>query len=288
MRYFRYHSTVVGNILRKITFKPIESPLQGRQDEQQLLANLVGFMKQQALRTAERRHARLREIRGTLTIYTPRYNSSKTLVNVNIRDLTVQQVFNAFSMMIQSNRELTLNDVEFTFYYNRNQFIMGSGPVAKPSWWGGRTDIGWTIHTDDVGDINCAAFALAFGKLARRTNVRRDLRNLKIDARRLQRMFGWQEHVSISQFQQFVDTFPEYRVTILLLPSWADSTNTTFTGSEFQESEDGTIKPCKAIYIYYHATGEVGHYVYIDSIQSVIRKYRPRVRSDFCHKVLQS
>ncbi len=294
--YLRYTPVVVDGRLRKVIMTYAETAFQipdmnRRITRSMTAANAVADLAfsleelKMIIYRVAREHGFPRtelELNGTLVIFTPERSSSRALVNVNIGDLTFDQVMDPISEMTQSNSNLEWKQLEFIFHFNQYELILGAGKIAKPTWWKTKDMMTWITYKDDLGDLNCAAVALAYGM-----NPTKNRDTLRTKSRELQIRLGWGELVSITQIKNFVELYPQYRVTVLLIASYADSSQTTFTGTDFNtDIEDGTTKPPNTIYIFYHSGGQGGHYVWIDSIQAVVRNYR-KSRLFFCHNCVQ-
>lgn len=294
----RYTPIMVEDRLRKIIFRFVDPPrstinIRGQvvpvvtrpENDLWRIISVVGEIKALVFRAAHNvgYPVTRREIMGTLTLYAPEYNVGKSLTSINIADLTHQDLQETISQMVQSNAVITLDDLEFQFYYYSQHLLVGAGNVSKPKWWKSKDKVTWSTYEDNQGPINCAAFALAYA-----LDPHALMYALKEQGRELQTRLGWGEYVSIAQIKDFVLEYTDYRVTVFLLQSFADSSQTTFVGEDWvNELEDGAQLPPKTVYLYYHVNGNVGHYVHIKSISTVMRNYKPKTRYSFCHKCVR-
>jgi len=105
----------------------------------------------------------------------------------------------------------------------------------------------WTSQVDNLGYINCAAYALAtFQSL--HSKPFSTARPGKTAARALQKELGYTDFTSISELETFVEKYPQYRVLVLVYVRFNPESSFTacFKGSMYDESEDGKFT-CKLI-----------------------------------------
>jgi hypothetical protein len=105
----------------------------------------------------------------------------------------------------------------------------------------------WSSQVDNLGNINCAAYALAtFKSLHSRqfTAARPGL----AAARALQQELGYTDFTSISELETFVEKYTQYRILVLVYVRFNPESSFTasFKGSTYDESEDGKFT-CKLI-----------------------------------------
>jgi hypothetical protein len=130
---------------------------------------------------------------------------TSTAIHVNrLSSLTGKRIFDEFANIHQSNRELRISDVEWTFHIDIGSFFEGGGRVVKPKW-----AAGFAKTWIDNG-VNCAAYALAYAVADQR---KRDTKTLvKIDAVAMCLRYQWGDTCTLEELKKFVDEFTEYKL----------------------------------------------------------------------------
>mgnify|MGYP001579967233 CR=1 FL=1 len=183
-----------GNVLGQ-QYEGVEQRERDLNDQRNNIFTLADELKtfiRNAAFQHEPRLPRRTRMMGTLLIYAAATSSSRSLRNIDANNLTFNQIFTLFQDMVQSNDNLVITDLTFTFFYYRTGLLIGAGAITPPSWWKDKQRLLWKTYEDDDGPINCAALSLAFGMLTptRRTNVNRDVHMLKREARLIQNNLG--------------------------------------------------------------------------------------------------
>ena len=96
----------------------------------------------------------------------------------------------------------------------------------------------WTSHIDNLGYINCAAYALAAFQSTFTSTPFTMGRPGKSKARLLQTQLGYSDFTSISELEVFVQKFPSYKILVLAYVRFNPESSfvTSFTGSLFDEN----------------------------------------------------
>lgn len=211
---------------------------------------------------------------------------SRATTNELVHVLTENNLMDMISMFQQSNREVNIFDSEWALTIDSNFYSRGSGGPIKPKYTNKTYELTHQVYSDEQGLINCAAFALSFRmNKASYRNMKRPTVKARIvkEARELQTKLGWTDSVGQDQLKEFVDMFPEYRVTVLN-PSGIvrDFNNSTFTGSQYvYTGEHVTEASSNTIYLglmdnHWYAIGSPHEYFLQEA----------KIRTLFCHKCL--
>ena len=162
----------------------------------------------------------------------------------NLNEITFETLADIFDDMIQSDSDLDMYQIEWSFTIPPNIFVAGAGgePVI-PKWYKNPKQIcGWQIYKDDQGTINCAAIALVLAMGRGKSKIlqyhtKKGEFDLKKKARALQTEFGWDDHVSIDDLKKFVVKYPKYRV-VCLMGNERDCSDYYHDGTEFEPAKN--------------------------------------------------
>ena len=186
-----------------------------------------------------------------------------------------------------SNPDLTIYNVEFTYWINPLSFDTGRGKS-----WSLFTQgiivinigiIHQTLNVPKVANdprctriVNCAASSIVF-ILARegyygttfqtKIGQKREMKNWYLRSIDLMDKFNWKEDVLVSQIPEFVKHFPKYRIVIVNTITRSSSTR-DFKGVEYIEKDDEKI-------IYLHHDVQNHHFIAISKIKAFIRRRGP-------------
>ena len=155
------------------------------------------------------------------------------------------QIFEEVLDQVQSEEQGEITDYIWTAILNpttiKNMCIGGRGSSGPPAFLGNapHLQMSWYSWTDNLGSINCAAFALAYFKSAHTGNAfRKDKPNVGRKASRdLQVELGFNDFASISDIERFTENYPTFRVFILVYVPFNPSASycTSFTGDMYDE-----------------------------------------------------
>lgn len=162
---------------------------------------------------------------------------------VNLDELK-PEVFEEVLEQVQSEEEGQITDYIWTAILNPTKIkelvIGGRGGNGPPSFLKSLNfKSTWYTHTDEEGDINCAAYALAFFKSTHGVIFREDRLGPALrSSRELQKELGYSETVSISELEKFVKKNPTFRILVLAYVTLNPSASfcTSFTGSLYDET----------------------------------------------------
>ena len=202
---------------------------------------------------------------------------------VAFRQIDGELIEDMLDNVVNSNDEIHINDLEFSFRVPLFLDDMLQGAVGRmvpraialgrsrgagrariPKWWpGGKFLKTWTSVPEDV---NCAAFALCYlmwndVRQYRKGNGR-DVR----DAKELMVKLGWGTVVEVGDVKDFVREFPDYLVAVLTYDSLRRPSSFVTVGSEFADDD----KHSKILYLIYDPVQQ--HFAAHPNIQSVLRK----------------
>lgn len=225
-------------------------------------------------------------IRGTLTavsIEGPQRSVGSRVVGIN--NITPEFIEDLFSMITQSNENMLIYQVQWNFIIDRGVFISGaSNNVTIPKWWGRKKDLSWGRYEDELGFVSCAAVALVLAMNGSKYEmVRYDLDKARLvnDARLLQQEMNWNQVVTGSELSDFVLKYPDYRLTILM--SEKNSSEYTFTGSDFVKANETIGKTPSAFYLYIYFDLIQKHYATVRHPQNFYRNKLNSKSLNYCH-----
>lgn len=156
------------------------------------------------------------------------------------------EVFEEVLEQVQSEEEGQITDYIWTAILNptniKELVIGGRGGSGPPSFLKSLNfKITWYTQKDEEGNINCAAYALAFFKSIHGNTFRQDKPGPALRASRiLQKELGYSETVSISELEIFVKKNPTFRIHVLAYVPFNPSASfcTSFVGSLYDETSD--------------------------------------------------
>ena len=192
----------------------------------------------------------------------------------------------------ESNADIALQDLRWTFHLDAFSFMGGRGKPKKPQWVKNyHYPFTWEEHLWQGVPLSCAAFALVYAMNPPTRAGKRALLSLKAKAQDLLLLLNWLPTVVDGQtlarvvtpndLQAFVllPQYAHYRVT-LLTPNF-DRASISFAGSDFIYDPDDTSN---LIYLYWDLQPASWHYAAVppSRVQSLYRLQDANVK--FCHK----
>lgn len=201
----------------------------------------------------------------------------------NLNALRANTVLGLLNEIVQSQSDLTIGQVIFAVNIDPTFFRSGAG-LQAPKFWNKirKFQFPWQNFEDEKGPIACAAISLCMAmddvdaKVQYYANALKT-EQLKKDARVLMDELGWGVNVGIVRFKDFVEKYPEWRVTILR-EHGTDFSDFTFTGKDFVPDFDGEVK--RFIYVYYDM--ENNHYVPASAPRGLFARIRKNTSLKFC------
>lgn len=172
-----------------------------------------------------------------------------------ISAITYDKLLDFFNSIHQSNESLRIQDLNFIFRFNPNQFVSGSGRLGLPPWY--VTDdherFTWETHEFEGTKLNCAALAIAMHEI--KIQKKNPSRALPM-AKGFMETFHWGEKVFYKDLEDLVkNSLRNYRI-IIHVDGQCDLGYLTYTGDFYQfEKENGQItKECAKKTIFLHHT----------------------------------
>lgn len=204
----------------------------------------------------------------------------------NLYHFRERDIEELFETMTQSETDLVLYQVEWSFVISPNTFTVGGADdtVAPP--WVKHNKKNWDSLADSKGPISCAAVAICRSMNTYRSDPT-GFRKLLKEARLLQTQMGWTQYVSIDELSKFVELYPTYRLTCLT-PAGRHFLDYTFKGAQFSKIvvyEKGNRTPDNCLYIYYDFDQK--HYVSVPAPGSFYRQKLHSRKIKFCHYCIQ-
>lgn len=180
----------------------------------------------------------------------------------------------------QSNVDIYLTDLEWTFSIDPRSFIAGSGGnFRKPSWAPKRKFARtWEEHSD----IACAAYAIKYLLQGQERDYNHYPERAIEDAKELMTVMGWNVEVSMTEISRFVVKFPEYRLSVFT-PQTIGRFVMTWEGERY----DGSLE--NALYLVFVGTlGETGHFAATKAPAEILKAANKKPYIRFCHTCVEA
>jgi len=199
---------------------------------------------------------------------------------LKVRDLTTDFFDEIMNAIHESNMDIDLLDIEWSFIIDPNSILAGGASLVKPPAWAPKRYIEtWKAHVHDDGTVlNCAAFALTFIKMQRPD---KQIKRLYQETKDLMRRMKWFDLVALDDLQRYVNEEARTKRLTVLLPRLNQQSSTTFTGPEFKYQEDCIDN---LIYLVYDITQE--HFAACQSPQQLFMNHRNTRTMKWCHTCL--
>jgi hypothetical protein len=212
--------------------------------------------------------------------------------NLNAGNLSAEALrdFLEVTMIQQSNLNVSIEELEWTFFPDRRLYDVGGAGKVKSKYIGNLYKLCLEEFEDDQGPIACAAFALNYRIYYKEKKYhQKSIDVIKQDARNFQTMMGWGRYVSISEMAEVVKKFPTYRLSILINIRKGNFRDTTFEGAQFDSSVLNqttglTTTQSKILYIVF----DFQHYYPVSSPEQFFRKESNSKDLIFCHKCIET
>jgi hypothetical protein len=225
-------------------------------------------------RVVERTRGKLlatNEVNGNMTGFTAGFNS--------LEEITPEVLADIFLQIQQSNADVLITDIEWSFIISPNSITVGGAPdqrVKPPSWAPAiklrNTWLGWKV--------NCAAYALNYLMHNEKREYRKNLKRAIEDAEYLQRKLGWGDFIAIKDLQDFVDEYDEYRVTVVHPSILQTSPSWIFIGKKWVPDFSTGRCPEKTLYLVYDITQK--HFAATKCPGQLITRYK-NCRYKWCY-----
>lgn len=195
-----------------------------------------------------------------------------------LRNVTRRMILGIYEKIAQSNSMIGPGEVEITVTIDPTSIVAGGDQNVKIPNWVPQTKFRetWKGHKDQHGPINCAAFAICYLIYGTQKQYHQNIHKAIQDARLLQTELGWGSETSLQELNNFVEKYPEYRITAFL-PN-ASENLATYSGSQFEYDEQDKSK---LIYLVYDAIQN--HYGGTKSPGEIICKIRNSKDWAWCH-----
>lgn len=284
--------------LERITLRFIDTARNRNKSELLKLKHLVSILQRVLVQQFARvfyprqrpnRRMILERVQGYLgAASTVSYRHSR-MQNMPASELTFEAVQNYLVETIQqSNEEANMSNLEWTFFISPLTYERGGAGTITTKYKTNLYKLCYEEHSDEQGPISCAAFALNYVmNYVTEKYKKKPLNYIKQKARLLQTELGWDQYVSLFEFQKFVECYPKYRVTLLLNRDNVFRDH-TFEGAEFDAdvlqstSFDGTPSPY-VLYIVF----DQQHYFPVYSPARYFQLERNSKAYTFCHSCIE-
>jgi len=193
---------------------------------------------------------------------------TETTGTVFVEEITTALLLQLIDNIQQSNSEINIFRLEFTFIADPNTLTFGNGAPRLPKWLkvAGAKDPPykqtWLAHTYNGVTLNCAAYSIAY-KMAS-PNQRNRQTWVYRKAWEIMKDLNWYKNVSVFDILHAVKTyFKEYRITVVYLQQYNQGDRTAEGPDYVYEDTGDTTKMTKAcndktIYLIYDPEAE--HY----------------------------
>jgi hypothetical protein len=221
---------------------------------------------------------RIRGYLGAASTVSNRYSRMQTM---RASELTYESIQNYLVETIQqSNEEANMTNLEWTFFINPVTYQQGGAGNVSTKYKTNLYKDCYTEYSDAQGPVSCAAFALNYAmNYTIDKYKKKPINYITHKARLLQTELGWDQYVSMFEFQHFVDLYPQYRVSILLNKENVFRDH-TFEGKDYVG--DGTHTPF-TIYIVF----DQQHYFPVYSPARYFISERNSNAYVFCHTCVE-
>ena len=195
-----------------------------------------------------------------------------------LRNVNRRMILGIYEKIAQSNATISPGEIEISITIDPTSIVAGGNQNVKIPNWVPQTKFRetWKGHKDNQGPINCAAFAITYLMNGTAKKYYQNLTTAIKDARALQTELGWGAETSLQELNDFVEKYPEYRITAFL-PN-ATENPATYSGSDFEYDEHDKSK---LIYLVYDAIQN--HYGGTKSPGEIICKIRNSKDWAWCH-----
>lgn len=271
-------------------------------DELGMFGNIAMILRREARNIAQRQVGNVvtnsqRVLRATgkylLTIGYLQMINIDNNAHAHIADLQIQEL-DAFKLAelfnrahSESNPDLTVYTVEWEFWVNPISLTYGSGRLAKPM--DHTCDIANRTYEYDGVQAGCAAICVAVFLVkhepefrALNNQIRRKTSHKRIYDLAIQKQneFEWETAITPSQFEKFVETYPQYRV-VVLNPLMRRS-SIIFEGQDYQlPTEINNTSVCHST-MWIYLDHQTEHYYMIKNLKLFIQKIRGKNSLAFC------
>lgn len=200
--------------------------------------------------------------------------------------LRVDTFLQMYEQATQSETDINVFATEWHLTIPSTYYEQGRGGFVETNYKNRSCAITHSEHSDEQGPINCMAFALSYRmKKPSYHNEQRatTLAKIKKDARELQTRLNWSVATHRNQIQDFVNLYPDYRVTVLNRSAIiSDYSSYTYTGTNYihDETKMNTVET-KAIYL----SLKDEHWYAVKSPAEYFR-LEGKLQQFFCHKCL--
>lgn len=198
--------------------------------------------------------------------------------SIRVRDLTMRLFERLMADIHESNMDVQLEDIEWSFIISPSSFEIGGAPkdgvVIKPEYIVPKScDPTWEHQEYEGTPLNCAAFAICYTryKNLHRTPKQR-LEAARKAAATLQDDMDWAKCISIAELGTYVNTHPYTRLTVIC-PQFYDHSNMTYTGASWSDAD-------KHLFIVYDPTQQ--HFGTGGKPQQLMRAYANRKNIRYC------
>lgn len=210
----------------------------------------------------------VRNVRGWLLARSQEGGNSLRIGRLN--QITGNMILEMYELAQQSNLDLQLEDLNFTFTFEPGSIRLGGARrVVAPSW---AKKVVYRKTWQGYDDVNCAALAICFIMYSVTKNYSRNFQLAINDAKSLMVELAWEIEITLNQLEKFVQVYTEKQL-IVLLPSGGDKP-IIFTGKSY----DGLEKSC--VFLIYDPIQK--HFAACNSVKEFLKSTRGS-HARWCH-----
>lgn len=219
---FSVHVETVAGVPHIISMEP-ETPPGGRVGPE-IITYIVASTLRMAIEDAVHayngwHYSKIRhEVKGILNYITLTNSQRQTKTDVNsVAEIDGKLILTITEGVSESGTPFDIMNTEWRFTIIPATLLLGgSAPGVIPKW-AKSFPMTWRNYTDDIGPINCAAFALNWIMNYEVNQYRGDAKRIGralIEARQLQSRLGWGTMISFPDLKAFTDLYPTKRVSV--------------------------------------------------------------------------
>lgn len=186
----------------------------------------------------------------------------------------------------QSNDDIEFRDLRWIYKFNNHSMRVGGAGVKNipKRFWGGKVKYAevWKQHSDDQGDISCAAFAISY---AIANKKERERNKVPKQARDLMTKMGWGPEISVEEMGDYVKVHKDKKLIVLME---GEREAVTYEGENYTHiykpgtDDYDTVGDPDLVHIVY--IPDLRHFICLDGFSSLLQKKRNWVFDRFCYK----
>lgn len=168
-----------------------------------------------------------------------------TVALTTLDAITFETLAGVFTQIQQSNADILITDIEWSFIIDINTIRVGAAKIVKQPKWVKKLNFRVTWQS---WGVNCGAFALNYLKNFNQRNYKDCTRRAVEDATALQEEMGWDEIIRVHEIGKFVEVYDEYRIVVIEPSILQTPPNNIFTGKKWVPNSKDLSKTLYLVY----------------------------------------